>query len=100
MRKARKVNTEPRLGRNHIKALDLRVERRGGLFTRLLTHCLEEADVFSQRAHTAAEGDDEHENPHDQQHNSGVHWQAGQSRLWKRLIVSFMHLYKLIMHRL
>lgn len=113
MRKAGKVNTEsakpaagaevaltePCLGRNHIKVLDLHVERRGGLFGRLLTHRLEEADVFSQRAHAAAEGDDEHENPHDQQDNSRVHWQTGQSRLCKCLIVSFMHLNMQILHR-
>lgn len=111
MRKAGKVNreiaepaaaaevalTEPCLGRNHIKVLDLRVEGRGGLFGRL-THRLEEADVFSQRAHAAAEGDDKHENPHDQQDNSRVHWQTGQSRLWKCLIDSFMHLYMQILH--
>lgn len=71
----------------------------GGLFGRLLTHRLEEADVFSQRAHAATEGDDEHENPHDQQDNSRVHWQTGQSRLWKRFIGSFMHLNTLILHR-
>lgn len=42
---------------------------------------LQEADVFSQRAHTATEGEDEHEDPHHQQHYSGVHRQTPQSGL-------------------
>lgn len=45
-----------------------------------LTYCLQEADVFSQGAHTATEGDDEHEDPQDQQHYSWVH---RHTRLWE-----------------
>ena len=51
------------------------------LAEKLLTHRLQEADVFSQRAHTATEGEDEHEDPHHQQHYSGVHRQTPQSGL-------------------
>lgn len=50
---------------------------------KLLTYCLQKADVFSQGAHTATEGDDEHEDPHDHQHHRRVHWQTCQSCLWE-----------------
>lgn len=44
-----------------------------GLVEKLLTYCLQKADVFSQGAHAATEGEDEHEDPYDHQHHSGVH---------------------------
>lgn len=49
---------------------------------RKLTYCLQEADVFSQGAHAATEGDEEHEDPNDQQQYSGVHCETRMSRRW------------------
>lgn len=49
-----------------------------------MNYCLQKADVFSQGAHAAAEGDDEHEEAHDHQHDSGVHRQTCKCCLWKK----------------
>lgn len=38
-----------------------------------LTYDLQQTDVFSQGAHAATEGDDEHEDPNHHQHHSWVH---------------------------
>lgn len=39
---------------------------------KLLTYCLQQADIFSQGAHTTTKGEEEHEDPNHHQHYSGV----------------------------
>lgn len=47
-------------------------------------YCLEEANVLSERANAAAEGDEEHDHPHHNQDDSRVDEECVPHRVWQK----------------